>query len=399
MIFGKRFREYEDVSFKDANKLQRECNKKMFIVSLILFVLLIFLIVFKFVTEGDYSVTAVKAKQIKDKNVKIAVINKGGLGSFSYEYFAGAKQEGELMGIKVDTFTANYDLANFRYLLVQAGERDYDGVIIDGGNGEVVEDIKKLISKGIPVVAFDSTSELSNIKGITMTSQNDMEMMEYILANMFKQLNGKGNIAYLFKKTRPSLVTRHKVYEQFLKENSEIKEVERFEVGQSGTFMKSKNAVAKMLKKHDKGEIDAIFSTWWEMAKGATQAIKESGRTDIKVYTVGFLNTDLHMMREKNTPYISATGIDLEEIGAVNVRLLLKKIAGEETPSEYKFKPLLITKDKLRLIDGEINDDSLKKVIRGWGEKDFEEDWMKKLKKYHAKETTDQMVQTVKPLL
>lgn len=375
-------RKYEDVSLKDVKKLQRENDKKFFIFSIIFAVVISTLIFIKFSILGtNRSVVDMMAQKMKDKNVKIAVIHRGGADSFSREYFLGSRQEGNSMGIKIRTLEANYDLASFRYLLVQAGEENYDGVIINGGNGEVVEEIKKIGSKGIPIVAFDSTSKLSNIKGITMTSQDHHLIMEYALSNMFKELNGKGNIVYLYAKTYPSLVTCHKIYEQFLLKNLGVNEVERFDIGLQGGFIKAKHAVSEMLKKYGKGKINAIFSTYGEMTRGAAEAIKEAGRKDIKIYGVGFTDADLYTMQGKNSPYVSATGTYLKEIGTINIRLLLKKIAGEETPSKYKFKPSLITQNEVRSFEETIDIDSLNKVVRGWGKNDdFEEDWMKKLK-------------------
>lgn len=381
-------RKYEDVSLKDVKKLQRENDKKFFIFSIIFAVVISTLIFIKFSILGtNRSSVDMMAQKMKDKNVKIAIISRGGLDYFSYEYFIGIRQESEAMGIKIRTLVSDYDLTSFRNLLAQAGEENYDGVIINGGNVELIEEITKLRNKKTPIVVFNSTSELSKITGITMTSENDNLMMEYALANMFKQLRGKGNIAYLYAITRPSLVTRNKIYRNFLEKNSGINEVERFEVGQTEIFIKAKYAVAEMLKKYSKGKMDAIFAICGEMARGATEAVKESGRKDIKVYGVGFTDADLYMMQAKNSPYVSATGIDLKEIGAINVRLLLKKIAGEKTPAKYKFKPTLIRREELHSVKEIMNTDSLKKVVRGWGgNDDFEEDWMKKLKKSHAEE-------------
>lgn len=375
-----RRKNYEDMSKKDVTKLKRVNQRKFAIVSTVFTVVICTLIVVKFShLHANRSAVETMAQKMKDRNVKIAVIHRGSENCCSCE----VKQEGESMGITVNTFVANYDLANFRNLLIRTGKENFDGVIIHGGNREVVEEIKKLVSKGIPIVAFDSTSELSKIKGITMTSEDDNQIMEYALANMLKQLNSKGNIAYLYAKKHPSLITRHKVYEQFLVKNSGMNEVERFEIGQTEIFMKAKHAVAEMLKRHGRGKIDAIFSIYGEMARGASQAIEEARRNDIKVYTVGFTDADLHMMREEGSPYVSAAGVDLEEIGSLNVKLLLKKIAGEETPSEYKFKPLLVTQEQIRQIEGGINENSLKKVIRGWRDNDdFEEDWMKRLRNF-----------------
>lgn len=327
------------------------------------------------------------ATPFKGKDIKIAVINRGA-GQFIHEYFAGAKQEGESMGITVDTFSANHDLINFHNLLVQVKNRKYNGVIISQFKSEGVlriDDVKQLIDKKIPVVAFNCDSELSKIKEITMTSQDHAQMAKLTLNNMHKQLNGKGNIIYLGVDDYPELMARSKIYEQFLKANLEIKEIERFGVSAPNPIMETKEAVAAMLEGHGKGKIDAIFTIREAFARGAVEAIKKAGRSEVKIYSMGGVeNSDLQSMQEENSPWVSTTGVDKRKMGAINVRLLLKKIAGEKTPVKYNFKPILITQEQLRSTKEKVNIDNLDKVVKGWGDnKEFEEEWMRTLKRKH----------------
>lgn len=329
------------------------------------------------------------AQPFKEKDVKIAVITRGASG-FIHEYFAGARHEGESMGITVDTFSANHNLDNLHYLLVEVKNRKYDGVIVSqfkSGGATTVEDIKQLIEAKIPVVAFSSDSELSNIRGVTMTSQNHVQMAKLAFDNMQKQLKGKGNIIYLSMDDYPELMARHKVYEQFLSMNPEIKEIERFGLSAPDPSIQTKDAVAAMLKKHGRGKVDAIVAIREAFARGAAQAVKEAGRHEVKIYSMGSVhNSDLQAMQEKDSSWVSTTGVDSKEMGAINVRLLLKKIAGEDTPTKYEFRPSLITQDELRLIKGATNTKNLQQVITNWGDnRDFEEDWMWELKREHKR--------------
>lgn len=209
---------------------------------------------------------------------------------------------------------------------------------------------------------------------------------------MKNQLNGEGNIIYLsLTKDYPASMVRNKNYEKFLKDNPKIKEIERYGRATPNTAMETKNAVAKMLKKYGKGKIDAIFATWEAFANGATQAVREAGRNEIKIYGIGFTIFDLQIMQEKDSPWVATTGVDPREIGAVNVRLLLKKIAGEETPVEYVFKPVLITQEQLRSTMSISDVKELDKIVKGWrGNKDFEEGWMLDLRRKHKGDSAEQ---------
>lgn len=52
-------------------------------------------------------------------------------------------------------------------------------------------------------------------------------------------------------------------------------------------------------------------------------------------------------MREKNSPWVQTVAVDPKTIGAVNMRLVAKKIAGEETPATYQFKAASIFSSSL----------------------------------------------------
>ena len=182
------------------------------------------------------------------------------------------------------------------------------------------------------------------------------------------------------------MVRRNKVYKETLEENPGIKEVERFGVAAADTSVQTQNAVAAMLNKHPKGEIDAIFATWDAFAIGATRAIKEAGRNEIKIYGIDVSNADLQEIQEKDSPWKYTAAVDPKLIGAVNMRILAKKLADEETPATYDLEAALISQEKLQESKNPVNMVNLAEIIPGWGQSDaFEEDWMKKLKDHYKK--------------
>lgn len=319
--------------------------------------------------------------------IKLMVIRKIGGDDHTAQFLAGAKQEGEALGFKVDTFSANGDTAKFHDAIAQATDSGYDGVVISHGDDPAtVEAVQKLKDKGIPVVAFDSVGELSGIEGVTLTSQNDEALAQYSLDQLVKEKGEEANIVYLWVDGFPPMVRRNKVYQDTLSKYPGIKEIERFGVANENTSVETQNAVAAMLTKHPKGEIDAIFATWDAFAIGAARALIEAGRTEIKIYGIDVSNADLQIMQEEKSPWVATAAVDPKMIGAVNVRLLAKKIAGEETPSTFNLDAALIDQESLKKSSNPVNMVSLADIIPGWGLTDaFEEDWMKALKKANGK--------------
>lgn len=323
-------------------------------------------------------------EKIAKKNgpVKIMVVRKIGGDDNTAQYLAGAKKEGESMGFTVDTFSANGDTAKFHDAINQAIEKGYDGIVIShGDDAATVDDVKKITSKGIPVVTFDSNAGIADIKGVTMTSQNDEKLAELALDELKKVTSGQGNIAYLWVDGFPPMVARNKVYKQFLQDNAGIKEIDRFGVAAADTSVQTQNAVAAMLNKYPQGKINAIFASWDAFAIGADRAVKEVNRTDVKIVGIDVSNADLQAIQEDGSPWVATAACDPQLIGSVDVRILAQKIAGETTPATYQVEPALITKEDLSKAGKSVNMSSLSEVVPGWGKSDAcLTSWMKELK-------------------
>lgn len=323
----------------------------------------------------------------KGEDVKIKVIRKIGGDDHTAQFLAGAKEEGEALGFQVDVFTANGDTAKFHDAIDQASEEDYDGFIIShGDDAQTINDVKKLRKKGKSVVTFDSNPDLAKEAGVTTTSQDDEALATLAFDQLIKDHNGEANIVYLWVDGFPPMVRRNKVYTEKLDSNPGLKEIERFGVAAADTSVQTQNAVAAMLNKHPKGEIDAIFATWDAFAIGAARAIKEAGRDEIKIYGIDVSNADLQEIQTKGSPWKYTAAVDPKLIGAVNIRLLAKQLAGEETPATYDLEASLISQDKLQDSKEAVNMVNLADIVDGWGQSSaFEEDWIKTLKEHYKK--------------
>lgn len=319
--------------------------------------------------------------------VKILVVRKIGGDDNTAQYLAGVKKEGEALGFKVDTFSANGDSAKFHDTINQALDKGYDGVIIShGDDAATVDDVKKLTDKGIPVVTFDSDTDIAKIKGVTLTSQDDESLAKLALDELKRVTSGQAKTAYLWVDGFPPMVSRNKVYQQFLKDNPGVKEIDRFGVAAADTSVQTQNAVSAMLTKYPKGQLDAVFATWDAFAIGATRAIEEAGRTDIKLVGIDVSNADLQEIQKDGSPWLATAACDPKLIGAIDLRILAKKIAGEETPDTYQFKANLITQEQLKKAGKAVNMDNLSEIVPGWGKSnDFETSWITELRNQFKK--------------
>ncbi|MDQ0178493.1 sugar ABC transporter substrate-binding protein [Bacillus chungangensis] len=337
--------------------------------------------------NANVSLENVPERFAKGEDVKIKVIRKIGGDDHTAQFLAGAKEEGEALGFKVDVFTANGDTAKFHDAIAQAIEENYDGFIIShGDDAGTINYVEKIVEKGKSVVTFDSTSDLENIEGVTLTSQDDEALAELALDELIKDFDGEANIVYLWVDGFPPMERRNNVYQEKLKENPGIKELGRFGVAAADTSVQTQNAVSAMLNKYKKGEIDAVFATWDAFAIGAERAIKEAGRDEIKIYGIDVSNADLQLMQADKSPWVYTSAVDPKMIGSVNMRILAKKIAGEETPQTYDLEASSIRQEALQGSKNPVNMTNLADIVKGWGQTDaFEEDWMKTLKDHYKK--------------
>ena len=141
-----------------------------------------------------------------------------------------------------------------------------------------------------------------------------------------------------------------------------------------------------MLNKYPKGKLDAIFATWDAFAIGASRAIKEAGRDEVKIYGIDVSNAELQEIQAKGSSWTYTSAVDPKVIGAVDMRLLAKKLAGEETPQEYDLEASLISQKDLQGSKEAVNMTNLDSIVDGWGKSEaFEEDWMKILKEHYQK--------------
>lgn len=336
------------------------------------------------VTEKTQELTSTNIpERFKEDEIKIKVVRKIGGDDHTEQFLAGAKEEGESMGVKVDVFSAEGDTEKFHNEILSSLKDDYDGYIISHGDDpETINSVKQLVENGKSVVTFDSHMDLEKINGVTLTSQNDEEIAMLAIEQLIEDYDGKANIAYLWVDGFPPMIRRNVIYEEAMKNNPGINEVGRFGIASADTSGDTKRAVVEMLKQHPKGELDAIFATWDAFAIGAIDAIKETGRTEIKVYGIDVSNTVLSLMQEEGGPWKYTAAADPKLIGAINMRLVLKKIAGEETPQRFNLEAYLIAQSEIQASKEPVKMDNLGVVLPGWGlSGELEEDWMKVLKR------------------
>ncbi|MFT6559307.1 sugar ABC transporter substrate-binding protein [Sneathiella sp.] len=279
------------------------------------------------------------------KKVHIALIRQMVEGEFMQMYQAGADRQAELMGVKLTTFGKNMDnqaQANFVYQAINMG---VDGIIIDHG---LTETMKKpaadAVAKGIPVVAFDVDLKHPEINQI---AQDDHQLGAMSLEAMLRDYSGKANVGYVYVAGILPLDKRHVSFEKVKKENPGVVEVARTGTLESPFSVKNAEQVKAVLRANP--NINAYFAPFDEFGKGVIMALEENNMTDkVKVYTADISTQDIQLMIKPGSPWAATAATNPAAIGAVSVRAIAKKIAGEELEHDITIPPMLFTQDMLK---------------------------------------------------
>lgn len=311
------------------------------------------------------------------KPIKIAAIMQASLGTFSSQYVKGVEDQVQKFGGSVQVYNADNDLSKMATHLDTAINQNVDAILIDHGRADALEaGVKKAVDKGIPVVVFDSDI---NVPGVTVIDQDDYSLAWNTLKTLAQDLNGEGNIVYVWVGGFAPMERRNAIYEAFQERYPEINEIAKFGTASANTALDTQTQMETILKQYpNKGDIDAVFAPWDEFAKGATRAIEQAGRGEIKVYGIDMSDEDLQMMQKDNSPWLSSAATDPAEVGRVQVRFAYQKIAGEETPEIFSLDPHLVKQSDLP--DETISMSELGNYVDDWGSSDAAiSPWMEKL--------------------
>lgn len=331
-------------------------------------------------------------EQMEDGKVKVAVIRNLAAGDHTQQYLDGAVSEGNSMGFIVDTFVTDGDNVKTQDTISQIAQQDYDGVILSHGEaGYTYNSLKPLVEKGMKVVTFDSVPNEDGdpskqiLEGVTSTAQEDEKLAELSLRSMVDTLRKDKKPLKVIRAWMgpgvPPLDKRQAIYDKFVADGL-IEEVALVgPVDGANARGGTQDALAAILPRYQEGEVDAIWGSYDELAKGCLQALNDAGRKDIKIFSIDISNDDINLMLANKDVWISTAAVDPKLIGISNMRLIAAKFAGEDTPDEYNLPAKLV---KTTDLNEDINMTNIANVVDGWGEKDgiFDTyDWMNKLKK------------------
>jgi simple sugar transport system substrate-binding protein len=314
--------------------------------------------------SGSPAATAAESKEASLAGKKIALIMQFNTGTFSAQYVEGVTEQVEKLGGKVTVFSADNDLARMSSNLDAAINQKFDGILIDHGNADALTaGVNKALEKKIPIIAFDA---ILDVPGVTSLEQGDQKMAENTLEQLAKDAGGKGNIVKVWVAGFAPMERRQMAYQDFQKKYPDMKEIAAFGTAKDPALDTQSQMEAILKKYPNKGDITAVWAAWDEFAKGASRAIQQAGRTEIKVYGIDMSDEDLQMIQDPKSPWVASSAVDPKDIGRVQVRYLYQKLHGDQTPDKVVLEPVYVSRDQLPK-DKQVNTTELSQYVKGWG--------------------------------
>ncbi|WP_024681549.1 substrate-binding domain-containing protein [Pseudomonas syringae] len=280
--------------------------------------------------------------------VKVALVGYMFSGDFPEAYLRGVQKQSAALGIDLRLFDARQQAATQREMLEQAIDLGVDGIIVQLGLAETLKDtVAKAVAKGIKVVAFDV--DLGNPQ-VTQVEQDHHELARLALGQALKDNGNAFQAGYVFIGGFTPMERRDDIWREVKAANPGIIEKARFGTLNPPIANSVADQASAVLRANP--GLQVIFAPFDEFAKGAKIAVDEAGLgKQIKIYSADISTSDIQIMKEPDSAWVAPAAVNPEVIGAISVRSLAMRIAGQDPGSRVQVPPALITRQQLLDLD------------------------------------------------
>ncbi|MEM0949189.1 MAG: substrate-binding domain-containing protein [Pseudomonadota bacterium] len=287
-------------------------------------------------------------------DVTIALVRYLSTGDFFQAYLSGVETQAEALGVNLRVFDSRQDAALQADMVDQAIALGVDGIIIQHGLTESMQDAaQRAVDEGIKVVAFDVNVENEAIPQI---EQSDYLLGKLALDQALEDNGDAFTAGYVYVPGIAPLDRRHVAWEEVKAANPGITEVAQFGTLDNPIANSVANQARSVLQANP--TINVVFAPYDEFAKGVKIAVDEAGLTDdIDIYSADVSTADISAMREPGSAWVATVATNPAVVGEVSVRALAIMLTGENPGASVIVPPTLITQDFLNEKDIKNMDD------------------------------------------
>ncbi|MEM7125099.1 MAG: sugar ABC transporter substrate-binding protein [Chloroflexota bacterium] len=293
---------------------------------------------------ADDAMASDSGLSLEGKTVGVAVV--GTDHNFDRQAFQGVLDKIEELGGEAIQANAERNdqkqVSDLENLMAQ----EPDAIVNILGNGDVLDPIfEKIREAGIPLFTVDAPS----VHSLNNTMSDNYEIGSTLARQLAEDIGGEGNIAVFngFMGIRVCGI-RYEQLVQVLKDYPNISIIQpELQDVIPNTIEDAKNKIQDLLQQYPEGELGAIWSCWDIPSIGATQALEEAGRTEVKVYGIDGDPTALEIMSDPASPLTADMAQQPYVIGQTSAENVAKYLAGGEVPTTSFVQPFLVTKENV----------------------------------------------------
>lgn len=222
-----------------------------------------------------------------------------------------------------------------------------DAVIQTLGTLSVIEPwLRRIRAAGIPLFTIDVPTEHS----INNTTSDNHAAGRQLAEQLVRDVGGQGNILVFngFYGV-PVCKIRYDELQKVLAQHPGVKVLQpELRDVIPNTVQDARGQIAALLNKYPRGEVAAIWAAWDIPQLGASQALLEAGRTEIKTYGVDGTPEVLELLRRDPSPVGAVVAQQPALIGKIAVQNVARYLAGRrDLPAETHVPTLLTTRANL----------------------------------------------------
>jgi ribose transport system substrate-binding protein len=281
---------------------------------------------------------------------RIAISMTGTSHYFDIKAFQAQVDEIKRLGGTPITLDAGRNDKNLVNQLQTVVTQKPDAVIQTLGTLTVIDPWLKRISKaGIPLFTIDAPSQYS----LNNTTSDNVATGRELAKQLIKDTGGKGNILVFngFYGV-PVCAIRYDQLKLALKDYPELKIIEpQLRDVIPNTVQDAYSQVSSLLNKYPKGSVSAIWAAWDIPQLGASKALIDAGRTEIKTYGVDGTPEVLELIKHEHSPIGAVVAQQPALIGKTAVQNVARYLAGQrDLPKETQVPTLLATVNNLEQV-------------------------------------------------
>lgn len=209
-----------------------------------------------------------------------------------------------------------------------------DGLIIQLGDAQqLAPEVAKAKAAGIPVV---TTSVGAKTEGALTEVGGDEDLMATMMTRaLLSSVSYRGDVYVVWVPGAPLLETRKRILEAMVKDYPKVK---LHEVPTEHSAAKVQSQMEDILTANaEPGSIAAVWGAYDLLTSGAVQAIRQAGRTEIKVASIDGDRVGFQMLLSDGSPFVATVAQDVPHIGELAGRTIEDALEGKKEFPAFMF--------------------------------------------------------------